>query len=101
MIQELYVNAAVPTAPFGYLPAYYDYRMRFSQCAGQFTTDLLHWHMAREFGTEPALNQAFIECDPTDRIFAVNDETADPLYIQVVHNAAAIRPVSKFGIPGL
>lgn len=99
-VQEIYAAAPIPGATLGYLPAYYDYRLSYSDVAGEFKTSLSHWTMARIFDSPPALNQQFIECDPTTRIFAV-EEGADTVYMQVVHNAGAYRPVTKFGIPSL
>lgn len=100
--QELYANHPDPTGDFGYLPAYPDYRIAHSRVAGQFKTTLLHWHLGRVFSTPPALNAAFVECDPATRIFAVEGgPNSDQLYVTVVHRIGAIRPVTKFGIPGL
>ena len=91
-----------PTAQdtFGYVPRYAEYKYQASRVAGDFRTVLDYWHLGRIFATQPALNQAFIECDPSqvERIFAVQDGE-DNLYCQIMHKIKAVRPMPKFGTP--
>lgn len=86
------------TDPWGYLPNYYEYRFMQNRVAGDMTTSLKNWHLARDFENAPALNQTFIECDPSNRIFAV-EEDSDNLIAHVYHKIAAIRPLPKYGTP--
>lgn len=99
MMQEIYANATDPTAPFGYVPRYSEYKYHTSRVAGDFKSpSLAHWHLGRIFASEPALNQQFVECNPDTRIFAVEEEVQH-LYAQVVHRIDASRLMPKFGTP--
>lgn len=68
---EIYALGASPEAVFGYQDRYDEYRRSFSSVAGEFRTTLAYWHMARDFASEPALNSAFLQCNPSERSFAV------------------------------
>ena len=57
--------------------------------------------MGRQFDSLPQLNVEFVTADPTRRIFAVTDESVDTIECQVLHNIKAIRPLPKYGSPGL
>ena len=98
--QELFAYTATKEDTFGYVPRYAEYKYQPSRVAGDFRTVLDYWHLGRIFATQPALNQAFIECDPeqVERIFAVQDGE-DNLYCQIMHKIKAVRPMPKFGTP--
>lgn len=84
---------------FGYIPRYAEYKYENNRVAGEFRSfPLDSWHMARIFTAPPALNQTFIECDPTTRIFPVLTG-ADTCYVQVLHKVGALRPLQKYGNP--
>lgn len=93
--QEVYLDAADPDGVFGYADRYAEYRGHPSSIAGEFRSTLNNWHFARLFGSEPALNSDFVECSPTDRVFAAPSE--DVVYCMAMHNLKARRLVSKFG----
>ena len=98
---ELFAYTATGEDTFGYVPRYAEYKYQASRVAAAFRTDLLnYWHLGRIFATQPALNQAFIECTPEqcERIFAVQDGE-DNLYCQIMHKIKAVRPMPKFGTP--
>ena len=98
---ELYAYTATAEDTFGYVPRYAEYKYQPSRVAGEFRTNALNfWHLGRIFANQPALNQAFIECDPdqVERIFAVQDGE-DNLYCQIMHKIKAVRPMPKFGTP--
>ena len=97
---ELYAYTATAEDTFGYVPRYAEYKYQPSRVAGEFRTVLDYWHLGRIFATQPALNQAFIECDPdqVERIFAVQNGE-DNLYCQIMHKIKAVRPMPKFGTP--
>ena len=97
---ELYAYQATGSDTFGYVPRYAEYKYQASRVAGDFRTILDYWHLGRIFATQPALNQAFIECTPEqcERIFAVQDGE-DNLYCQIMHKIKAVRPMPKFGTP--
>lgn len=84
---------------FGYVPRYAEYKFENSRVAGDFRTTLDFWHLGRIFATPPALNQAFIECVPDNRIFAVTDPSVQKLYAHVLHKVRAVRSMPKFGTP--
>lgn len=98
--QEIYAYTATREDTFGYLPRYSEYRTTQSRVAGDFRSSLLYWHAARNFTSQPALNQNFIECQPADsnRIFAVST-TDDTLWAHVLHKIKAVRPIPKYGTP--
>lgn len=90
---EIYGDSGTPTATFGYIPKYDDYRHGESVVAGEFRTISQSWHMARAFTSQPVLNGAFVSCVPTDRIYA--STTTDELYSMISHRVVARRLVSK------
>lgn len=97
--QELYAYTANAEETFGYVPRYSEYKYMPSRVAGEFRTSLNYWHLGRIFATEPNLNGNFVECDPTKRIFAVEDPSTDVLYCHVLNKIKAIRPMPKYGTP--
>jgi len=97
---ELFGYTATGEDTFGYVPRYAEYKYQASRVAADFRNILDYWHLGRIFATQPALNQAFIECTPeqVERIFAVQDGE-DNLYCQIMHKIKAVRPMPKFGTP--
>lgn len=96
--QELFAYGANPTGTFGYLPRYSEYRYLPSRVAGQMRDTFDFWHLGREFTAEPTLSQNFVECDPSDRIFAVQDGS-DYLWMHNLMKIQAVRPIPKYGTP--
>jgi hypothetical protein len=96
---ELYAYTPNANQTFGYVPRYAEYKYMPSRVAGEFRTTLDYWHLGRKFATEPSLNSAFINCDATKRIFAVNTPGQDSLYCHVLNKIKAVRPMPKFGTP--
>jgi len=108
---------STPNGVFGYIPRYSEYRFNSNTVHGDMKAELDYWHMGRIFVdsagnnppeeaidghvVEPKLNKDFIECNPTRRIFAVEDLYEDILYCQIFHNITARRPMSYFGSPML
>lgn len=89
------------TSTFGYQQRYAEYKYKESSVHGEFKTTLDYWHMSRIFSGPPALNTAFVEADPTKRIFTVTDPAVDELYVQLYHNISALRPLPYHSIPSL
>lgn len=85
---------------FGYAPRYEEFRKIPSQVHGQFRNTLEYWHLGRKFDSAPSLSADFINCTPSDRVFAVQDGS-DKLVIQILHNTKVVRQLPKFGVPGL
>lgn len=97
--KELYAASADPEGIFGYAPRYQEYRERESTVHGLFKTDLNYWTMARIFGaSEPTLNSAFVQSDPTKRILAATTEPA--MVVQILNQVQAKRPLPLVGRPG-
>lgn len=90
---EVYGDSGTPSDTFGYTGRFDEYRHGESSVAGEFRSILDYWHMARKFSSQPVLNSSFVNCNPTDRIYAsaVNDE----LYAMVGHRISARRLVSR------
>lgn len=54
----------------------YDYkRSSFNDVSGRMKTTEISYHQGRVFETRPELNDDFLKCHPSGRIFAVTDET--------------------------
>jgi len=97
---EIYAYTSNANDTFGYVPRYAEYKYMPSRVAGEFRTSKLDfWHLGRIFDTEPNLNQTFVECNPTTRVFAVEDVEGDHLYCHVLNKIRAIRPMPKYGTP--
>lgn len=69
---------------FGYVPRYDEYRNNFNYASGSFRSTELDWHMARDLSSAPTLNETFIECTPTDRVYA---DTSMPEMIISAYNS--------------
>jgi hypothetical protein len=96
---EVFAYTSSANDTFGYVPRYAEYKYMPSRVAGEFRTTLDYWHLGRIFSTEPNLNQTFVECNPTTRVFAVEDVEGDHLYCHVLNKIRAIRPMPKYGTP--
>jgi hypothetical protein len=100
MNQEIYAYTPTAEGIFGYIPRYAEYRHLPSRVAGDFMNTLNFWHAGRIFGSQPALNAAFIKMvdDDVARIFAVTDDV-DHIYYHILHKIRAVRPMPLFGTP--
>ena len=96
-LKEIYTNTTTPENTFGYVPRYAEYKYLNDSVHGELKTTLDFWHLGRKFATTPALNQTFIECDPSDRIFAVQGQ--EHIYAIINHKVLAKRPMPYFGTP--
>lgn len=101
--EEIWATSSVKDdAVFGYTPRYAEYKHMLSSVHGEFRTTLEFWHMARKFDSQPYLNEEFINCDPTERIFAVQGTYAEPveqIYAHIFHDLKATRLMPYFGTP--
>lgn len=96
--QELYFNPFNSDAnegTFGYTPRYAEYRHRRNIVSGDFKDSLKFWTLARDFSATPQLNNNFIACDPSDRIFAVEDAGYHHLWCECAFDVSAVRPITK------
>lgn len=92
---EVFADADNGMNIFGYSDRNRHLRESRSDVAGEFRTSLMNdWHLGRDFGsTPPALNNEFITCNPSKRIFA--DQTNDTFWLMVNHSIKAKRVVPK------
>jgi len=86
---------------FGYIPRYAEYRYENDRIAGEMRTTYAHWHQSRIFSAPPALNEDFISCTPSKRIYAVNAAGSHPFIIRLDHDLKVRRCLPKYGIPAL
>ena len=93
--KEVRAAHANPNGVFGYQDRYDEYRRAESSIAGEFRTTLDHWHFARQFTSDPALNASFVKCVPTEEPFAV--PSTDVLYVMAKHSIQARRLVAGQG----
>lgn len=90
--REVYADGSANDAEiFGYNDRYSEYRYGYSGVRAEFRNLLDYWHLARKFASAPTLNQSFVECDPTKRIFA--EQTQHSLWCMLNHNIKARRLV--------
>ena len=99
MQQEIATYANSGTQTFGYIPRYAEYRYMPNRVCANFRTNLIDFHNARVFDDVPNLNQDFVECNPSKRIFAVTEENTNSLYAQVLNKVQSVRPIPKYGTP--
>lgn len=99
--QEVYASHTTPGGTFGYSDRYGEYRSEPSRVAGDFRVgdSLDHWHMARGFTSDPALNATFVECTPTKRIH--QDTSGSTIWAMVNHRLAARRLVRRNPQPAI
>lgn len=93
--REVYALANPQFGIFGYQDRYDEYRRSFSTVAGEFRNTLAYWHMGRDFSSTPALNSAFITCNPSERSFAVPGQ--DVFNVMARHSIQARRIITKTG----
>jgi hypothetical protein len=92
-----YDGAGQDYGVFGYTPRYAEYKYMPSTVHGTFRTSLDFWHMGRKFSSRPSLNESFINCDATTRIFAVEDQ--EQLYVHLYNGIKSTRRMPYFGNP--
>lgn len=91
---ELYTEAAADLRnTFGYNDRYREYREARSYVTGEFRKVLDYWHLGRIFSSQPVLNESFVKCVPSKRIY--NEQTAHSLWCMIQHRMVARRLVSR------
>ena len=84
---------------FGYQGRYDEMRIKRNMVASGMRDTFDYWHLGRQFGSAPLLNESFIQCVPRKDIFAVQDE--DGLIVNVNNAITAVRPLPIVSNPGL
>lgn len=100
--REIFLYQLNVNKDFGYTPRYAEYKYLPDRFSGDMLGSLEYWHMGRSFDTAPTLSQSFIECHPTDRIFAVQDQVSSQhIVADIWLDFKAIRKLQKYSLPGL
>lgn len=84
---------------FGYQGRYDEMRIKHDMVCGNMRNEFSYWTMARDFDSAPVLNSDFVTCNPTKRIFAV--ENVDGLIVHFGNRIRALRPIPIQSEPGL
>ncbi len=92
-------NSNIYNGVFGYMPRYANYKFLNSRVSGDMRGNLAYWHLGRIFNLPPALNEDFIECNPSKRIFAVVDPDVHSIVSHIYHNISVNRKLPKHGNP--
>lgn len=101
--KELYVSND-PTyneGTFGYTPRYAEYKYHESEAHGDFRSNMVFWHLNRIFSEKPNLNTKFVECNPSNRVFATSQTQDDKFWVQIYQDVKALRLMPKYGTPML
>lgn len=101
--QELFVSDD-PTyneGTFGYTPRYAEYKYHESEAHGDFRGNMSYWHLNRIFSDKPNLNTTFVECNPSNRVFATSFTQDDKFWVQIYQDVKALRLMPKYGTPML
>lgn len=101
--KELYVtdDATYNEGTFGYTPRYAEYKYKASEAHGDFRGNLSFWHLNRIFDGRPNLNTTFVECNPSNRVFATSETDDDKFWVQMYQDVKALRLMPKYGTPML
>lgn len=101
--EELYLNQydADNSGTFGYTPRYAEYKYSLNEAHGDFRGNMAFWHLNRIFTEKPNLNTTFVECNPSNRVFATAETSDDKYWIQLYQDVKALRLMPKYGTPML
>ena len=101
--QELFLSSDVDYngGTFGYAPRYSEYKYHQSEAHGDFRGNLSFWHLNRIFEDKPNLNTTFVECKPSNRVFATSETEDDKFWVQIYQDVKALRLMPKYGTPML
>lgn len=101
--EELYLQqtSAGNDGVFGYTPRYAEYKYSLNEVHGDFRGNMAFWHLNRIFSESPNLNTTFVECNPSNRVFATAETSDDKYWIQLYQDVKALRLMPKYGTPML
>lgn len=97
LLGELYLDQADYEDTFGFQDRYDEYRTHPSWIGNDFRQLLNSWHLGRDLDGSVTLNEDFINCVPSKRIFQV--EANDSLWCMINHKVVARRLVPKRAYP--
>lgn len=104
---ELALRTADVDGTFGYAPRYAEYKYIPSRVHGDFKNmqGLGFWHLNRHYSEQPVLSKEFVHCrdaaNDLNRIFAVEDNESNHIYVQIANNVTARRPMPYLPDPEL
>ncbi|AXH76434.1 MAG: major capsid protein [Microviridae sp.] len=86
---------------FGYMPYGTDLRYIPDTVHGEFRSTQKDWTLVREFESlaPPALNEAFVVCDPSKRVFVDTSPLTHSIYVQHLNKLFVKRCIPLFGTP--
>ena len=84
---------------FGFQGRYDEMRFKRSMVCGKMRSTYDYWHLGRKFASAPLLNEEFIKCVPSKRIFA--SQTEPGIIANVGNMIRALRPMPIMSSPGL
>lgn len=87
---------------FGYLPIYYDYKMKMDRVAGDLRDSLSMWHTGRIFSSLPYFNESFLHrgYDSLNRIFSSTSANQRNCVWHVHNKLDMLRPMSYLNMVG-
>lgn len=99
--EELYLSQydVDNSGTFGYTPRYAEYKYSLNEAHGDFRGNMAFWHLNRIFTEKPNLNTTFVECNPSNRVFATAETSDDKYWIQLYQDVKALRLMPKYGTP--
>ena len=99
--KELYVSndSTYNEGTFGYTPRYAEYKYHESEAHGDFRGNMSFWHLNRIFEDKPNLNTTFVECKPSNRVFATSKTQDDKFWVQIYQDVKALRLMPKYATP--
>lgn len=104
---ELALRTADVDGTFGYAPRYAEYKYIPSRVHGDFKNmnGLGFWHLNRHYNQQPVLTKEFVHCrdnaNDLNRIFAVEDNESNHIYVQIANNVTARRMMPYLPDPEL
>jgi len=66
-------DGSIGRTPFGYTGMYNEMRYIPNFVSGEMRNTFDYWHLSRKFTGTPSLNSEFLKCEPSKRIFAVQN----------------------------
>lgn len=101
--EELYLNPSDSdnNGTFGYTPRYAEYKYSLNEAHGDFRGNMAFWHLNRIFSEKPNLNTTFVECNPSNRVFATAETSDHKYWVQIYQDIKALRLMPKYGTPML
>ena len=86
--REISVDHSIPGGVFGFNNRYGSFVKIPSRVSGEMRESLNTWHMARDIVGDFALNEDFVNCNPTDRVY---QQSVTPNYVVMFNNQVRAR----------